>query len=274
MTVKNIDFHDGRSIPQLGYGVWQVADDVAAAVVEKALDAGYRHVDTAAIYGNEAGVGRAIEAAGVPRDELFVTTKLWNDRHQDADAALGESLERLGLDHVDLYLVHWASEKGTHVDAWKGLVEQKKAGRATSIGVSNYTAEQLDEIIEATGEVPVIHQIELHPYFQQRYLRDLHAKHGIVTESWSPLGQGGGELEDPVIVEIAEAHDVEPAQVIIAWHLAHGLVVIPKSETPERIVSNFAAADLELTDEEVARIDALDKTPDGRQGADPAKPGF
>lgn len=274
-SVPTVPFHDGRSIPQLGYGVWQVADDAAADVVEQALRAGYRHIDTAAIYGNEEGVGKALKASGVPREEVFVTTKLWNDRHDDAEAALDESLERLGLDHVDLYLIHWARvDQKKYVEAWKSLIELQKQGKATSIGVSNFPVEQLEEIIEATGVVPAIHQIELHPYFQQGELRAVGARHGIVTESWSPLGQGGGELEDPVIVEIAEAHGVEPAQVIIAWNLANGLVVIPKSETPERIVSNFAAAELELTQDEVERINGLDKTPDGRQGADPATADF
>lgn len=273
--VPDLAFHDGRSIPQLGYGVWQVPDDVAADVVEQALRAGYRHIDTAAIYGNEEGVGRAIRASGVPREEIFVTTKLWNDRHDDVAAALDESLERLGLEHVDLYLIHWARvDQGQYVEAWKGLIEAQKQGKATSIGVSNFPAAQLEEIIEATGVAPVIHQIELHPYFQQGELRAVNARHGILTESWSPLGQGGGELEDPVITEIAQAHGVEPAQVIIAWHLANGLVVIPKSETPARIVSNLVAAELELTEDEVERINGLDRSPFGRQGADPATADF
>ncbi|MGP9695439.1 aldo/keto reductase [Brachybacterium sp. AOP25-B2-12] len=276
-TVPTVTFADGHTIPQLGYGVWQVDDAVAADVVEQALRAGYRHIDTAAAYHNEEGVGRAIQAAGVPRDELFVTTKLWNDDqgYESAIAALDASLERLGLDHVDLYLIHWASpQRGTYLDSWKALIELQKQGKATSIGVSNFPVAELEEIIEATGVAPAIHQIELHPYFQQGELRALDAKHEIVTESWSPLGQGGGELEDPVITEIAEKHGVEAGQVIIAWHLANGLVVIPKSVTPERIVSNLAAADLELTADEVDRINGLDRTPEGRQGADPANPGF
>lgn len=275
-TVPTVTFADGHTIPQLGYGVWQVDDAVAADVVEQAPRAGYRHIDTAAAYHNEEGVGRAIQAAGVPRDELFVTTKLWNDDqgYESAIAALDASLERLGLDHVDLYLIHWASpQRGTYLDSWKALIELQKQGKATSIGVSNFPVAELEEIIEATGVAPAIHQIE-HPYFQQGEARALDAKHEIVTESWSPLGQGGGELEDPVITEIAEKHGVEAGQVIIAWHLANGLVVIPKSVTPERIVSNLAAADLELTADEVDRINGLDRTPEGRQGADPANPGF
>lgn len=276
-TVPAVTFTDGHTIPQLGYGVWQVDDDVATDVVGKALEAGYRHLDTAAAYRNEEGVGRAIKASGIPRDELFVTTKLWNSDqgYESAIAALDASLERLGLESVDLYLIHWASpQRGTYLDSWKALIELQKQGKATSIGVSNFPAAELEEIIEATGVTPAIHQIELHPYFQQGELRALDAKHGIVTESWSPLGQGGGELQDPVITEIAAAHDVEPAQVIIAWHLANGLVVIPKSETPKRIVSNLESADLELTADEVERINGLDRSPEGRQGADPANPGF
>ncbi|MGY5766487.1 aldo/keto reductase [Brachybacterium sp. DNPG3] len=271
-STPEVRFHDGRSIPQVGYGVWQVADDVAADVVEQAIRAGYRHIDTAAVYGNEEGVGRAIRAAGVPREELFVTTKLWNDAHahDDALAAVDESLEKLGLDHVDLYLVHWAKPiQGRYVEAWKALVEIQKQGKATSIGVSNFPAEQLEEIIEATGVVPVIHQVETHPYFQQRELREVEARHGIQHQSWSPLGQGGELLADPAIVEIAAAHDAAPAQVVIAWHLAKGFVVIPKSVTPERIAANLASTELVLTEDEIARIDALDRA-DGRIGADPA----
>ncbi|UYG17516.1 aldo/keto reductase [Brachybacterium huguangmaarense] len=276
-TVPTITFHDGRTIPQLGYGVWQVENDVAADVVEQALRAGYRHIDTAAAYRNEEGVGRAIRASGVPREDIFITTKLWNQDqgYESALAALDASLEKLGTDYVDLYLIHWASpQRGTYLDSWKALVELQKQGKAKSIGVSNFPAEQLEEIIEATGVAPAIHQIELHPYFQQGELRAVDAKHEIVTESWSPLGQGGGELEDPVITEIAEKHGVEAGQVIIAWHLANGLVVIPKSETPSRIVSNFRSADLELSTDEVERINGLDRSPEGRQGADPANPGF
>ncbi len=276
-TVPTISFHDGHTIPQLGYGVWQVENDVAADVVEQALHAGYRHIDTAAGYGNEDGVGRGIRASGIPREDVFITTKLQNgdQGYESALAALDASLEKLGTDYVDLYLIHWASpQRGTYLDSWKAFVELQKQGKAKSIGVSNFPAEQLEEIIEATGVVPVIHQIELHPYFQQGELRAVDAKHEIVTESWSPLGQGGGELEDPVITEIAEKHGVEAGQVIIAWHLANGLVVIPKSETPSRIVSNFRSADLELSTDEIERINGLDRFPEGRQGADPANPGF
>jgi 2,5-diketo-D-gluconate reductase A len=272
-SVPNIALADGNTIPQLGYGVWQVEDEVAADVVEQALAAGYRHIDTAKSYGNEEGVGRAVRASGLPREDVFLTTKLWNDDHDyhRAIAALDASLERLGTDHVDLFLIHWAKPKqGKHVEAWKALIELQKQGRARSIGVSNFPREQLEEIIEATGVTPVIHQIELHPDFAQAELRAFGEEHGILTEAWSPLGQGGEILQDPVITEIAAAHGATPAQVVIAWHLAIGNIVIPKSVTPERIVSNLAAAELSLTDAEIERLDSLDRGEAGRIGADPA----
>jgi 2,5-diketo-D-gluconate reductase A len=272
-SVANIALADGNTIPQLGYGVWQVEDEVAADVVGQALDAGYRHIDTARAYDNEEGVGRALRASGLPREDVFVTTKLWNDDHDfdRAIAALDASLERLGLEYVDLYLIHWAKPKqGKHVEAWKALIELQKRGKARSIGVSNFPIAQLEEIIEATGVTPVVHQIELHPDFAQDELRAFGREHGILTEAWSPLGQGGELLEDPVIGEIAAAHGATPAQVVIAWHLAIGNIVIPKSVTPERIVSNLVAAELELTDEDLERLATLDKGEAGRIGADPA----
>lgn len=274
--VPTVPFHDGRAVPQLGYGVWQVEDGVAADVVRQAIEAGYRHIDTAAGYRNEGGVGRAVKASGVPRENLFLTTKLANeDQGSDsAKAALESSLEKLGTDYVDLYLIHWASpQRGKYLESWKALIELQEEGKARSIGVSNFPIPQLEEIIAETGVVPVMHQIELHPEFQQSELRAYHADKGILTEAWSPLGQGGDILEDPVITAIARAHGVDAGQVLIAWHLAIGNVVIPKTVTPGRIVSNLAAAQLELTDEEVERIDGLDRT-DGRIGADPANPGF
>ncbi|ATG53476.1 oxidoreductase [Brachybacterium ginsengisoli] len=272
-AVPQLPFSTGGTIPQLGYGVFKVDPDIAADVTAQALEAGYRHIDTARIYGNEEGVGRAIAASDVPREELFVTTKLWNDAHSfdDAIAACEASLERLGLDYVDLYLVHWAvPEQGQYVEAWKALIELQKRGLVRTIGVSNYPLPQLEEIIEATGVAPAIHQIELHPYFQQRELRELHEKHGILTEAWGPLGQGKSDLlENPAVTGVAEAHGVSPAQAVLAWHLASGIVTIPKSVTPSRIVENLAAAEIELTADEVAAIDALDR-PDGRGGADPS----
>ena len=275
-SVPTLPFHDGRSVPQLGYGVWQVEDEVAADVVRQAIEAGYRHIDTAAGYRNEGGVGRAVTASGVPREDLFITTKLANEDQgfDSAKAALETSLQKLGTDYVDHYLIHWASpQRGKYLESWKALIELQEEGKARSIGVSNFPIPQLEEIIAETGVVPVMHQIELHPEFQQSELRAFHADKGILTEAWSPLGQGGDILQHPVVTAIAEAHGVDAGQVIIAWHLAVGNVVIPKTVTPERIVSNLAAAQLELTEEEVERIDGLDRA-DGRIGADPANPGF
>ena len=271
--VPALDLRGGRPIPQLGYGVFKVEPDIAADVTAQALAAGYRHVDTARIYGNEEGVGRAIAESGIPREELFVTTKLWDDAHgfDDAIAACEASLERLGLEYVDLYLVHWAvPTQRKYVEAWKALIALQERGLVRSIGVSNFPKEQLAEIIEATGVVPAIHQIELHPYFQQRELRAIHEEKGILTESWGPLGQGKSDLlENEAVTSIAAAHDASPAQAVLAWHLAHGIVTIPKSVTPSRIVENLAAVELTLTAEEVAAIDALDRE-DGRGGTDPA----
>ena len=274
--VKNITFNDGNSIPQLGYGVWQIEDNGAADAVGTALETGYRHVDTASIYGNEAGVGRGIAASPVPREDIFLTTKLWNSDqgYEKAIAALDASLERLGTDYVDLYLIHWAMpQQGTYLDSWRALIELKKQGKVRSIGVSNFPQAQLREIIADTSVTPAIHQIELHPYFSQEELRKVHEELGIVTEAWSPLGQGGELLNDPVIVEIAGKHGVSPAQVVLAWHLAKGIVAIPKSVTPSRIADNFAAADITLEAADIAAIDGLTRA-DGRIGPDPQNPEF
>lgn len=272
-AVPTLEIRGAAPIPQLGYGVFKVDPDIAADVTSQALAAGYRHIDTAKIYGNEEGVGRAIAESGIPREELFVTTKLWDDAHafDDAIAACEASLERLGLDYADLYLIHWAvPSQGQHVEAWKALIALQERGLVRAIGVSNFPAQQLAEVIEATGVVPAIHQIELHPYFQQRELRAIHAEHGILTEAWGPLGQGKSDLlENPAVTAIAEAHGATPAQVVLAWHLAHGIVTIPKSVTPSRIVENLASVELTLTADEVAAIDALDRE-DGRGGTDPA----
>lgn len=273
MSIASLPFHDGRSIPQLGYGVFKVDPDIAADVTAQALTAGYRHIDTARAYDNEEGVGRAVAESGIAREDLFITTKLWNDSHayDDAIAACEASLERLGLDYLDLYLVHWAvPAQGQYVEAWKALITLQERGLVRSIGVSNHPRPQLEEIIETTGVVPAIHQIELHPYFQQRDLRALHAEHGILTQGWGPLGQGKSDLlENETITSIAAAHGITPAQTVLAWHLAHGFVTIPKSVTPSRIVENLAAAQVELSADEVAAIDALDRE-DGRGGTDPA----
>lgn len=271
-TSPTVPFRDGRPIPQLGYGVWQVENAVAADVVVKALEAGYRHVDTARGYNNEAGVGEALKRAGLPRDEVFVTSKVPN-QDQGRDATLRSfdaSMKDLGLDELDLYLIHWpAPSKGLAVETWKALIELHEQGRIRSIGTSNFRVEDLERLEAETGVLPVLNQIELHPYFSQKELREFHASKGIVTEAWSPLGQGGGELTDPVVTAIAEAHGASPAQVLIAWNLALGNVTIPKSVTPERIIQNFASLELTLTEDEVAKISALDKGADGRQGGHP-----
>ncbi|WP_181702458.1 aldo/keto reductase [Chthonobacter albigriseus] len=265
-----VSLHDGNSIPQVGLGVWQTPNDGAAAAVQAALATGYRHVDTAAIYGNEEGVGQGLRAAGLPRDDVFVTTKVWNDS-QGFDStlkALDDSLTRLGLAYVDLYLIHWpAPRRGQFVDTWRALGRLQAEGRVRSIGVSNFEVEHLDRIIEETGVKPVINQIEVHPRFQQHALRRAHAERGIVTESWSPLGQGK-LLADPVIGEIAKKHGKTPAQTIIRWHIDNGLVVIPKSVTPSRIRENFDVFGFTLDKDDLARIAALD-APDGRIGPNP-----
>ncbi len=276
--VPDLTFNDGRTIPQLGLGVWQVADDIAADVVKTAIDTGYRHVDTARIYGNEVGVGRGIVASGVDREELFVTTKLWNsDQGRDsARAALEASLGRLGLDAVDLYLIHWPSPaQDRFAETWTTLVELRDEGLARSIGVSNFHAPHLERIVDATGVVPAINQVELHPYFQQRELRETHARLGIATQAWSPLGQGGELLADPVVTGIAaELGDVTPAQVVLRWHLQRGLVTIPKSQHAGRIAENFDVFGFELDDAQLSRIDGLDRGTAGRIGPNPETANF
>ncbi|GGE09093.1 putative oxidoreductase [Aureimonas endophytica] len=265
-----VTFNDGRAIPQVGLGVWRTPDDVAVTAVGEALRAGYRHIDTAAIYENEEGVGKGLKAGGVPREEVFLTTKLWNER-QGFDSTLkafDESLARLGTDYVDLYLIHWPSPaRGAYLDTWKAFLRLHEEGRARSIGVSNFTAEHLDRLIGETGVTPVLNQIELHPRFQQKALREAHDARGIKTQSWSPLGQGQ-LLEDPAIGAIAARHGKTPAQVIIRWHLDKGLIVIPKSVTPSRIVENFGVFDFTLDAADLKAIEGLDRA-DGRIGPDP-----
>lgn len=266
-----LTLNDGRPIPQVGLGVWRTPADDAAIVVRTALEAGYRAVDTAAIYGNEAGVGEGVRASGLPRDEVFVTTKLWNESqgYDRALRAFDKSLERLGFDQVDLYLIHWpCPQQGLYLESWKALVRLREEGRAKSIGVSNFAPEHLDRIIQETGVVPAVNQIELHPRFQQAGLRAANAGAGVLTESWSPLGQGQ-ILEDPVIAGVAAKHGVTPAQVVIRWHVQLGLIVIPKSVTPARIVQNLDVFGFVLDADDMAAMASLD-TADGRIGPDPA----
>ncbi|MCB4209179.1 aldo/keto reductase [Arthrobacter sp. UM1] len=276
-TVENLKMNDGRTIPQLGFGVWQVEDSEAETAVLEALKAGYRHIDTAKVYENEAGVGRAIAKSGLKREELFVTTKLWNadQGYESTIKALEASLERLGLEYVDLYLIHWLQPKqGKYVDTWKAFVELQKRGLVKSIGVSNFTPDAIREITDLTGVAPVINQVETHPYFNQAALREFEKDFGMLHESWSPLGQGKEVLEDPVIVKIADRLGATPAQVILAWHLALGNVVIPKSVTPSRITENLESVNVTLTQEDVEAINGLDKGEDGRMGPNPAEADF
>jgi 2,5-diketo-D-gluconate reductase A len=270
-----IALSDGHSIPQLGLGVFQTPPDVTAQVVKAALATGYRHIDTAAVYVNEVGVGEGLRLSELPREEVYVTTKLWNaDQGFDsAIKAFDHSVTRLNLDYVDLYLIHWPSpRRDAYVDSWRALAKLKEQGRVRSIGVSNFNAEQLRRIIGETGVTPVLNQVELHPHFQQRALIETHRELGIATQSWSPLGQGK-DIADPVIGAIAARHGRTPAQIIIRWHLQSGLIVIPKSVTPRRIAENFDVFGFDLSPSDMAEIAAVD-SPEGRIGPDPATANF
>lgn len=265
--VPEITLNDGHTIPQFGLGVWQAKPEECVDAVAHALKVGYRHIDTAAIYGNEEQVGQAIAESGVPREEVFLTTKLWNDRHRDAPAALEESLARLGVDHVDLYLIHWpVPSQDAYVDAWRSLIELRDAGKATSIGVSNFNEDHLLRVIEETGVVPAVNQIESHPTFQRFDLRQINQAHGIQTEVWSPLGRGE-DLESDTVLEIAESVGKTPAQVILRWHIQRGVIVFPKSVTPARIEENFDIWDFELTEGQMKQMIKLNRK--NRLGPDP-----
>ena len=267
---STITFHDGHSIPQVGLGVWQTPQDIAAPTVGKALEAGYRHIDTASGYDNEEGVGDGVRASGLDRKDIFVTTKLRNtdQGYDNTMRAFDGSLTKLGMDYVDLYLIHWPSpHRGLYRETWKAFVKIREEGRARSIGVSNFYPDHLEHIISDTGVVPVINQIELHPDFQQRAAQDAHKKLNIVTESWSPLGQGKF-ISNGIIGGIAKKHGKTPAQVIIRWHIDTGLVVIPKSVTPSRIEENFDVFDFQLDAEDMAAIAKLDDK-GARMGPDP-----
>lgn len=266
-----ITLNDGVRIPQLGLGVWQLTDEQAYVSSKAALNAGYRHIDTAMIYENEAGVGRAVADSGLSRDEIFITTKLWNaDQGYDTTLrAFDESMKRLGLETLDLYLIHWATpKKNAYVDTWKAFVRLKEEGRIRSIGVSNFNADHLDRIIAETGAIPSVNQIELHPDFQQHEMVKFCHDKQIAIESWSPLGQGGKLLDDPTLKQIATKHDKTTAQVIIRWHLQQGHIVIPRSKNPERIAANIDVFDFELDKLDLTGIAQI---PDaGRLGPDPA----
>ena len=268
--VPTVTLNNGVAMPQLGFGVFQVPEDETVAAVTSALEAGYRSIDTAAIYGNEAGVGIALEKSGIPADELFVTTKVWNaDQGYDKTlAAFDASLEKLRLDRVDLYLIHWPTPaRELYVDTWKALSRLLGDGRVRAIGVSNFQEAHLRRVIDEVGVVPSVNQIELHPLLQQEKLRAVHAELGVRTEAWSPLAQGGQLLKDPVLTEIAAKHGRSTAQVVLRWHLQLGNVVIPKSVTPERIGENFDVFGFELDQADLDRIATLNKNE--RIGPDP-----
>jgi 2,5-diketo-D-gluconate reductase A len=268
-AVPDVTLNNGVRMPQLGFGVFQVGDDEARAAVVTALECGYRSIDTAALYGNEHGVGVAVSASGIPREELFVTTKLWN-----ADQGAGRvlpaferSIDKLGLDYVDLYLIHWpVPSRDRFVETWEAFQGLYAEGRMRAIGVSNFTPPQLTRLLEETAVVPAVNQVELHPGFQQPELRAFHREHGIATEAWSPLGQGAA-LTHPVITRLAERHEKTPAQVVLRWHLDLGNVVIPKSVTPGRIRENFSVFDFALTPEDARQIAGLESG--HRIGPDP-----
>jgi 2,5-diketo-D-gluconate reductase A len=268
-NVPTITLNNGTVIPQLGFGVFKVDPDKTSRIVTDALEVGYRHIDTAAIYQNEEGVGHALKNAGIPRDELFITTKLWNDHQTNAAVAFEKSLARLQLDYVDLYLIHWPTpEKGTFVEAWKSLELIAESGRARAIGVSNFLVPHLEELLANSDVVPAVNQIETHVDFQQHELRAFGAEHGIVTEAWGPLGQGKIN-NSPELAAIAAEHNKSVAQVILRWHLQVGNVVIPKSNNRDRIAENFAVFDFELSQPQLSTIAGLDKGEDGRNGSHP-----
>lgn len=256
-----LTFNDQAKAPQLGFGVFQIDNDTASKAVATALDVGYRSIDTAAFYKNEEGVGEGMRRSGVPRDEVFLTTKLWNGDH-GFDAALkafDASLKKLGTDYLDLYLIHWPlPKKDRYVETWKALIQLQSEGRVKSIGVSNFQPDHLQRLLNETGVVPVVNQIELHPDFTQREVVAFNSRHHIVTEAWSPLGQGGDLLKQKKLLELGARHDKSAAQVILRWHIQRGHMVIPKSEHAERIRENFTIFDFHLGEDELQAIDALD----------------
>ncbi len=267
--VPSLELNDGNAIPQLGFGVYKITDDLAADAVEFALETGYRHLDTAAFYENERGVGDGMRRSGLPREDVYVTTKVWwTDNGYDSTLrSFEESLERLGLDYVDLYLIHWPAPKhDLYVDTWQALERVRADGRARSIGVANFHIHHLERLARETSTVPALNQIELHPWLQQRDTRAYDATHGIVTEAWSPLARGR-ILDNEPLARIAAKHGVSPAQVVIRWHLQLGNVVIPKSQTPARIRDNFDVFGFALDDHDLAVIATLDSG--YRTGKDP-----
>lgn len=268
-----ITLNDGNEIPQLGFGTFQIPAEDTAETVAKAIDIGYRHIDTAEAYGNERGVGEGVAASGVPREEIFVTSKLHNNAHEPDEArrSMEGTLSKLGMDAVDLFLIHWPVPRrydGDFVSTWKAMETFKAEGLAHSVGVSNFQVEHLERLAAECDLVPAVNQIELHPYFQNREVAAYDQEQGIVTEAWSPIAQGG-ILDDPVIGAIADRVGKSPAQVILRWHLQRGKVVIPKSANPERIAANFALFDFELSDRDLKALDDMDRGETGRIGPHP-----
>lgn len=268
---KTLRSGDGTiEIPQLGFGVWEIPDEEVTDAVVHALKTGYRSIDTAAVYENEEGVGRALRQSEVARTDIFLTTKLWNDRHgyDSVFAALDESLAKLGTDYVDLYLIHWpVPAKDSYVETWKALLKLREAGKARAVGVCNFHETHLQRLADEVDELPCINQIEVHPYFTQEKLRAFNAEHDIVTEDWSPLGARLNIIDDPVVQSVARAVEATPAQVILRWHLQIGSVVIPRSTKPPRIEQNFDLFSFELNDEQMASISGLNENK--RSGPDP-----
>ncbi|WP_034273898.1 aldo/keto reductase [Haloechinothrix halophila] len=268
--IPTITLNNGVNMPQVGLGVFQVPSEQTRAAVTSALEAGYRSIDTAAVYGNEAEVGEAIAQSGIARDELFVTTKLWNSNqgYDETARAFEKSLSKLGMDYVDLYLIHWpVPEYGRYRDTWRAFEKLHADGTVRAIGVSNFKPHHLDRLAESSDVVPAVNQIELHPYLQQAESRQYHAEHGIVTEAWAPIGQGGGLLEDATIARLADKHGRTPAQIVLRWHLQLGNVVIPKSVTPSRIRQNLDLFGFSLDDDDMAAIGGVNR--DERIGPDP-----
>ncbi|WP_119071151.1 aldo/keto reductase [Rubrobacter indicoceani] len=272
-SVPNITLNDGNAIPQLGFGVYQIKPGDTAEAVSRALEVGYRHIDTAEMYGNEKEVGEAIKNSGIDRSEIFVTSKLNNSFHEpdDARAAFDRTLEDLGTDYVDLFLIHWplpTQYNGDYVSTWKVMEEFKQSGRSKSVGVSNFQPEHLDRLASECDVVPAVNQIEVHPYLGNEVVRTYGRDHGIATEAWSPIAQGG-VLEDEIITGIAEKVNKSAAQVVLRWHIQNSNIIFPKSVTPERIEQNFDIFDFELDGNDMDAISALDKGEDGRTGPHP-----
>lgn len=266
--VPRLQFNDGRSIPQIGFGVYQIPAEDTERLVLDAIEVGYRHIDTAWGYFNEGGVGTAVRNCGLPRDEIFVTTKVWRQGTEEATESFQHSLDAMGLDEIDLLLIHWpAPANDRYVETWESFIAFRDSGRVRSIGVSNFEPEHIDRLIAETGVVPVIDQVELHPFFQQRELRGYLDGKGIVTEAWGPIARGR-VADDPALVLLANSYGRTPAQLALRWEIQRGIVTIPKSVTPARIASNFDIFDFTISDDDMAMIDALDR-PDGRFGPHP-----